>query len=325
MPLRYQVILKICTFAPTMINKKVLSLLPAATEMVCALGLEQNLVGRSHECDHPGTVSSLPVCSEAKFIPGSNSAQIDRQVKEILTDALSIYTINKDLIRQLAPDVVLTQAQCEVCAVSLIEVEEALDGLLDKHAEIISLQPNTLADILADIQRIADALDATQQGEQLLELLNERIDIIRHKLKFITDKPTVACIEWLDPLMLAGNWTPELVEIAGGRPVLTQTGKHSAYVEWEAVKEQDPDIVVVMPCGFSIERTMKEMDALLSLPGFTETKAVKHDRLYIADGNQYFNRSGPRIVDSIEILAEIINPKQFIFGYEGTGWTKFGM
>jgi iron complex transport system substrate-binding protein len=306
-----------------MTNQKIISLLPAATEIVCALGLEANLVGRSHECDYPETVKTLPICSEAKFIPGSSSAEIDRQVKEILTDALSIYTVNKELIQQLNPDVVITQTQCEVCAVSLKDVEEALENLLDKDANIMSLEPNTLADIFADIQRIADSLGVKEQGELLLELLNERIDIIRHKLKFITDKPTVACIEWIEPLMLAGNWTPELVDIAGGKSILTTNGKHSPFVQWEAIQEQNPDIIIVMPCGFSIERTMKEMHLLLALPGFAEMKAVKNNRLYIADGNQYFNRSGPRMVDSIEILAEIINPKQFIFGYEGNGWTKF--
>jgi iron complex transport system substrate-binding protein len=304
-------------------SQKIISLLPAATEIVCALGLEQNLVGRSHECDYPETVKSLPICSDAKFIPGSDSGAIDRQVKEILSDALSIYIVDKDMIKQLNPDVVITQAQCEVCAVSLKDVEEALENLLDKEANIISLEPNTLDDIFGDIQRIAGSLGVTEQGQQLLESLYERIDIIRHKLKFIADKPTVACIEWLEPLMLAGNWTPELVGIAGGRSILTENGKHSPYVNWDILKAEDPEIIVVMPCGFSIERTMKEIDLLLAVPGFSEMRAVKNNRLYIADGNQYFNRSGPRIVDSIEILAEIIYPKQFIFGYEGNGWIRF--
>ncbi|EHQ25358.1 cobalamin-binding protein [Mucilaginibacter paludis] len=308
-----------------MASQKIISLLPAATEIVCALGLEHQLVGRSHECDYPETVKNLPVCSEAKFIPGSNSGGIDRQVKEILTDALSIYTINQELIKQLNPDVMITQAQCEVCAVSLKDVEEALENLLEKEADIISLEPNTLDDIFNDIQRIADNLGASAQGVELLESMHERIDLIRHKLKFIADKPTVACIEWLEPLMLAGNWTPELVAIAGGQSVLTTAGKHSPYIDWGVLQEQDPEILIVMPCGFSIERTMKEIDLLLWAPGFAEMKAVKNNRLYIADGNQYFNRSGPRIVDSVEILAEIIYPKQFIFGYEGKGWIKFSV
>jgi len=306
-------------------SQKIISLLPAATEIICALGLQQNLVGRSHECDYPEGVKSLPVCSEASFGNELSSADIDRKVKEILTEALSVYTINKETIKQLKPDVVITQAQCEVCAVSLKDVEEALENLLDKNASIISLQPETLDDIFNDIRLVADQLGVSIEGDALLENLHDRVDIIRHKLKYIADKPTVACIEWLEPMMVSGNWMPELIDIAGGKSVLAENGKHSPYVNWEAIQAADPDIIIVMPCGFGIDRTLKEVGVLLSLPGFTELKAVKNNRLYIADGNQYFNRSGPRIVDSVEILAEIINPKQFVFGYEGNGWMKFGI
>ena len=254
-----------------------------------------------------------------------SSQQIDRKVKEILADALSLYTVDKELIKQLVPDMVITQAQCEVCAVSLKDVEEALDKYLDKQARVISLQPNSLQDIFTGIKEVALALNIREKGDQLVEELQERVDLIRHKLKFIDQKPTVACIEWLEPLMVSGNWIPGLVEVAGGRPVLAVPGKHSQYVEWVDIQLNDPDIIIIMPCGFSIERTVKEIDILLQLTGFTDLQAVKKNQLYIADGNQYFNRPGPRIVDSVEILAEIINPKQFIFGYEGDGWIKFGL
>jgi iron complex transport system substrate-binding protein len=306
-------------------HKKIVSLLAATTEIVCALGLEQSLVGVSHECDYPESIKKLPKCSDVRFIPGASSLEIDKKVKEILTDALSVYTVNKDIIQQLNPDIVLTQTQCEVCAVSLKDVELALDSLLDKHAEIISVQPNTLGDIFKDITLIAEKLDVPEAGLSLIESLEERIDIIRHKLQFMADKPTVACIEWMEPLMVAGNWLPEMVEIAGGRPVLAVNGKHSPFITWETLQAENPDVIIITPCGFDIERTLKEIDVILSLPGFAELKAVKNNRLYIADGNQYFNRSGPRIVDSIEILAEIIYPKQFIFGYEGKGWMRFSV
>jgi iron complex transport system substrate-binding protein len=306
-------------------GQKIISLLPAATEMVCALGLQDNLVGRSHECDYPEEVKQLPVCSEANFEDGLSSQEIDNKVKEILADALSVYTVKREVIKALAPDVVITQAQCEVCAVSLQEVEQALDNYLDKETRIISLQPNNLTDIFNDITAVADALGVPEAGADLLERLHERVDIIKHKLKFIENKPTVACIEWLQPLMISGNWVPELVEIAGGIPVLASNGKHSPYVKWEDIQTADPDIIVLMPCGFGMDRTLKEVNILLEQPGFTDLKAVKNNRLYLTDGNQYFNRPGPRIVDSIEILAEIINPKQFIFGYEGDGWMKFGL
>lgn len=306
-------------------KQKIVSLLPSATEIVYALGLGQNLVGRSHECDFPEEVKQLPVCSEANFPDGLSSAAIDKKVKEILADALSVYTVKREVIKQLAPDVVITQDQCDVCAVSLTEVEQALEDYLDKKAKIVSLQPNSLNDILNDIETVASALNAEAEGERVIEELRERIDIISHKLKFIETKPTVACIEWLEPMMLSGNWMPELVNIAGGTNLLTTSGAQSPYIDWNDIRLSDPEIIIVMPCGFSIERTLKEVDILLELPGFSELKAVKNNRVYIADGNQYFNRPGPRIVDSLEILAEIINPKQFIFGYEGNGWIKFSV
>jgi iron complex transport system substrate-binding protein len=306
-------------------NTKIVSLLPAATEIVCALGLEENLVGRSHECDYPASIKHLPICSEANFPDNLSSAAIDVKVKEILSDALSVYTVNREQIKQLAPDVVITQAQCEVCAVSLEDVEEALENYLDKEAQIISLQPNSLDDIFNNITTIANTLNVIGEGCKLLEALHERVGIIRHKLKFSDSKPTVVCIEWLEPLMLSGNWVPELISIAGGVSILAEPGKHSPYVQWDDIRLQNPDIIIVMPCGFPIERTLKEIDTLLQLPGFTELKAVKNNRIYIADGNQYFNRPGPRIVDSIEILAEIIHPKQFVFGYEGDGWIRFDL
>ncbi len=306
-----------------MTGKKIISLLPAATEIVFALGRGEQLVGRSHECDFPEGIGHIPVCSSARFIPGSDSVQINRQVLDILADALSIYEIDKEKIKALNPDVVITQSQCKVCAVNLEDVEEALAGLLDKEVEIISLEPRVFTNVQNDIRHIASVIGAEKEAEQLIEDAEERINIIRHKLKFSTARPTVACIEWISPLMVAGNWTPELVEIAGGVPVLAENGKHSPFVEFERICEADPEVIVVMPCGFSIERTLQEINLLLELPGWRDLQAVKNNRLYLADGNQYFNRSGPRLTDSIEILAEIIHPKQFIFGYEGSGWMKF--
>jgi iron complex transport system substrate-binding protein len=302
---------------------RVISLLPAATEIVCALGLESKLVGRSHECDYPESVKQLPVCSYDRIGANLSSLEIDQKVKQLLTNALSVYEVNSEMIEQLSPDVIITQDQCAACAVSLPEVQQALSANLQKPAQIISLQPDSLEGILGNIREVAVALNAVNAGNELLEELQDRVDIIRHKLRFIEKKPTVACIEWLDPLMTSGNWVPELVTIAGGTSVLSEAGKHSPYVDWEDLREQDPEVIVVMACGFSVERTLKEIGTLLQLPGFDDLQAIKNKRFYIADGNQYFNRPGPRIVDSIEILAEIINPKQFIFGYEGEGWIKF--
>lgn len=306
-----------------MSKKRIISLLPAATEIVCALGMEDYLIGRSHECDYPKTVQQLPICSDAKFLSGSSSKAIDQQVKEILSESLSIYKIDKDLIKSLNPDIIITQAQCDVCAVSLKDVEENLSELIGSETKIISLEPNTLTDIFTDIKNISMILEAKESGAILLEELEERVAIIKHKLKFFPDKPKIASIEWLEPIMVSGNWIPEMVEIAGGVPILAENGKHSPFINWEALVAEDPDIIIIMPCGFSIKRTMQELEILLAQPSWTDLKAVKNNRIYIADGNHFFNRSGPRVVDSIEILAEILNPKYFNFGYEGEGWIKF--
>ncbi|MGI4728722.1 MAG: cobalamin-binding protein [Janthinobacterium lividum] len=306
-------------------QKRIISLLAAGTEIVCELGLEEQLVGRSHECDYPKSILHLPVCSSAMLDPTANSLEIDKQVKGVLTDALSFYQIDRELIKQLQPNVIITQTQCEVCAVSLSDVEKALENLLDYPVEIISLEPDNLNAIFTDIKTVSEILGVPDRGADLLDQMHERLDLIKHKLKFINQKPTVACIEWIEPLMMAGNWTPEMVEIAGGQSVLAISGKHSPMIDWMDLVQADPEILVVMPCGFDIARTLKEMDTLLQNAYFRDLQAVKNNQLFVADGNQYFNRSGPRIVDSVEILAEIINPKQFIFGYEGEGWIKFSV
>ncbi|WP_256014445.1 cobalamin-binding protein [Desertivirga xinjiangensis] len=303
----------------------IISLLPASTEIVCALGLESRLIGRSHQCDYPESVQHLPVCSTLKINPDVSSAAIDKQVKEVLADALSVYEVNEDLIKDLGPDVIITQTQCEVCAISLKDVEAALNELVQKKTEVISLSPNTLEEIFRDIQSLADRLGAAEQGRILLDELTERKDLIKHKLKFIEKRPRVACVEWFSPLMAAGNWTPELIEIAGGEPVLAKSGEHSPYIDPQDLIEQNPDIIIAAACGFSISRSLQEIDTLFQIPGWAELAAVKNNQVYIADGNHYFNRPSPRIVDTIEILAEIINPKQFVFGYEGSGWLKFSV
>lgn len=302
---------------------KIVSLLPAATEIICALGLEQNLAGRSHECDFPESIKALPACTQSNIPDGIGSLAIDTRVKSLLADALSIYTVNRDLIKSLAPDIVLTQAQCEVCAVSLPDVEAGLRGYLEKNTEIISLSPQSLADVLTDIQTVAQALHVAEEGRTLVEELQERIDIIRHKLKFMENRPTVCCVEWMEPLMVSGNWMPEMISMAGGVPILAEAGKRSPAVNWGDILEQDPDVMTLMPCGFSVEQTLREIDLILNLPAFSSLSAVRNKRFYLADGNHYFNRPGPRLVDSLEILAEIIHPQQFIFGYEGNGWVRF--
>lgn len=306
-----------------MSDKKIISLLPAATEIVCALGLKDQLIGRSHECDSPETVLELPVCSSAKLISGASSLEIDKQIKEILSDALSIYTIDKERIKDLHPTVIITQSQCEVCAVALKDVEGILQEMLDGNVELISLNPRALSDIFSEILLLAEKLGVSDTGQAFVAELQERCDLIQHKLKFVGHRPTVICIEWLSPLMTAGNWTPELIQIAGGTSLLSENGKHSGSIEFSAIQAADPDIIVIAPCGFPLDRTLQEINLLFDLPGWNDLKAVKNNNVFIADGNQYFNRSSQKVVDTIELLAEIIHPKQFVFGYEGRGWLRF--
>lgn len=304
-------------------KKKIVSLLPAATEIICALGLQHLLVGRSHECDFPETIKTLPICTSDKIIATNNSNAINLQVQQILTDGLSIYKIDIELIKNLKPDFIITQNQCNVCAVSLTDVETEMQTWAGNQTQLLSLSPNTLADVFNDINSLAQELNVDEQAKLLIEDFEERLDLVKHKLKFFPDKPTVACIEWLSPMMIAGNWVPQLVETAGGNPILAKNGKHSPFINWETIAAENPDIILITPCGFTIARTLQEIDLLLNLPDWNKLKAVKNNRVYIADGNAYFNRSGPRLVDTVEILAEIINPKYFNFGYEKHGWIKF--
>ncbi|KAA8482070.1 iron complex transport system substrate-binding protein [Arcticibacter tournemirensis] len=305
--------------------KKIISLLPSATEIVCALGLEDQLAGRSHECDYPEFVKQLPVCSYPRFDTDLSSTDIDRTVKELTMSAISLYRIDEEQIRNIQPDVIITQDQCKVCAVNIDDVQQVLKDVTGNDTEVISLHPSSPDDILKDILQVASRLGVSARAEVLVESLNERIDIIKHKLRFVEDRPSVACIEWLSPLMISGNWMPEIIEVAGGKPVLAQKGGHSSYVEFEALKDVDPDILIIAVCGFTIERTIKEIGVLLEYDGWNDLSAVKNNQVYIADGNRYFNRPGPGIIDTAEMLAEIIQPKQFIFGFEGSAWVKFGI
>ncbi len=299
---------------------RIVSLIASATEIVCALGLEDQLVGRSHECDFPPSVQRLPVCTEPKFDVTGSSADIDRRVKAVLQDALSVYRVHTDMLRALRPDVIVTQSQCEVCAVSQRDVEEAVGQWLDGRPRIVSLAPNALADVWDDIRRVAEALDVAGRGEELVRQLRQRITAIADRARALPHRPTVACIEWIDPLMAAGNWTPELVELAGGTNLFGTPGRHSPGLTWEQLQERNPEVIVVMPCGFDLERTRRDMPALTRRPGWVDLAAVRAGRVFLADGNQYFNRPGPRLVESLEILAELCHPEEFAFGHEGSGW-----
>ena len=301
---------------------RIVTLLPSATEIVCALGFEDQLVGRSHECDFPPEVVRVPALTEAKFNPEGTSAQIDQRVKKIVGDALSVYRVDAARLRDLRPDVIVTQSQCEVCAVSERDVEAAVAEWLGVRPKIVSLAPYGLDDIFTDMQRVADALDAPARGTELVKRLRARLAAIKEKGRQASERPSVATIEWIDPLMAAGNWMPTLVEMAGGVNLFGKAGEHSPWMKFEDLAAKDPDLILILPCGFDMDRAAQDLPALTTHPDWNGLPAVRARRVFMADGNQYFNRPGPRIAESLEILAEILHPELFRFGHEGTGWRR---
>jgi iron complex transport system substrate-binding protein len=298
---------------------RVVSLLPATTEIVHALGCGETLVGRSHECDHPPEVEALPVVTEPKVWVDGDSAAIDRQVREILEQALSVYRVHIDVLREARPDVVLTQTQCEVCAVSADDVRHAVAEHLDGAAEVVALEPNALADVLDDVRRVARALGVPDRGERLAVSMAEGIAVIAERTRDLPRR-RVLTVEWIDPPMAAGNWMPELVEAAGGHDLFGRAGQHSPWLDWDAVAAADPDVIVVLPCGFDLDRTRSEAPTLTKLPGWGDLRAVRGGRTALVDGHRFFNRPGPRLVESTQILAEILHPEAFAPSYLGDAW-----
>jgi iron complex transport system substrate-binding protein len=298
---------------------RVVSLIASATEIVCALGFEGQLVGRSHECDFPESVKRLPVCTEPKFNVEGSSYEIDQRVKGVLQEGLSVYRVHADVLRRLRPDVIVTQSHCEVCAVSQRDVEQAVCDWLGTRPQVVSLAPNGLADVWDSIRQVAAALGAPDRGEDLIRRLKKRISTVAEQAQTLVDRPTVAFVEWIDPLMAGGNWMPELIALAGGVNLFGEAGKHSPWMTWEELRQRNPEVIFVAPCGFDLARTRHEMAALTRRPDWPELRAVRAGRVYLADGNQYFNRPGPRVVESLEILAEALHPEVFHFGHGGMG------
>ena len=299
---------------------RVASMLASATEIVAALGFRDALVARSHECDFPIDVDALPTCTEPKIDLRGTSREIDDRVKAIVQEGLSVYRVDSEKLKALRPDVIVTQSQCEVCAVSENDLRKAGCDWLEAAPNIVTLRPDALADIWTDFQNVADALGAPSRGHELIASLKDRMAQVELKASRIAERPAIACIEWIDPLMAGGNWMPELVRMAGGTNLFGTAGAHSPWMTWEDLKRADPEVIAVLPCGFDIARTRREMPALTKRPDWRDLRAVRDGRVYLTDGNQYFNRPGPRIADSLEILAELLHPQHFDFGHRGKGW-----
>jgi iron complex transport system substrate-binding protein len=302
---------------------RIISLIPSATEIVASLGLADAIVGKSHECDYPPEVQNLPICTQPKFEPEGSSGQIHERVAEILQSALSVYEVQIETLEELQPSHIITQAQCEVCACSLTDVEAAVSQLVGSKPQIISLQPNKLEEVWRDIEQVAAVFEVDSQP--LLSHLNKRVRACTEKTNILaeTSRPTVACIEWIEPLMAAGNWVPELVSLAGGEALFGFEGQHSRWLPWETLLDANPEVIIFMPCGFDLEKTRRDVVQFAQNSQWKSLQAVQNGKVYLTDGSAYFNRPGPRLVDSLEILAEILHPDLFEFDYRGIAWKLF--
>jgi len=305
-------------------KKKIVTLIPSATEIVSFLGEKEFIVGRSHECDYPIDLNKIPKLTSPKIDVDGTSGQIHEQINIILEKSLSVYKVDIEKLKQLNPDFIVTQAHCEVCAVSFSEVEHIAKEHLGKNTKIISLQPNSLKEVFDDIRRVAKDLRVdNDDNDQLIKNLEIRIKNIKNKTEKLK-KPKITCIEWIDPLMAAGNWIPEMVHISGGEDVFGKKEKDSHWIEFNEIKKYNPDIIIFIPCGFDLKKTNGEVKNLLkSNTQWHDLKAFKDKKLFITDGNQYFNRPGPRLIESLEIFAEIIHPELFNFKHQNKGWINF--
>ncbi len=289
---------------------RVASLLPSATEMVHFAGAGQFLVGVTHECDFPPGVEELPKLTSSR-IRGDEmtSAEIDAAIGDLLTDEGSIYALDAALLERLAPDLVVTQGLCDVCAVSTNLVEEAVAGLKE-GPEILSLNPTSLGEVLDDAVRIGEAVGRRDEARAKVDHLRERLARVEEAVVGLS-RPRVGCIEWLDPPFSAGHWVPEMVRLAGGEELFAGPGERSVRLTWETVFEADPDVLVLMPCGFDTERAAREARGLSELAGWSELSAVRDGRVWVVDANSFFSRPAQRLVEGVEILARIFHPGAF--------------
>ena len=299
---------------------RIVSLLASGTELVAALGLGERLVGRSHECDHPAWVKRLPALSHPAFDIQGTSAEIDARVRQRLHAGLPLYEVDEAQLAALQPDIIITQTHCEVCAVSPADLAHGVGAKLERH-QVVALATGTVEGILDGFTRVAEVLGAADAGHALVAEIRARLATVAAITRPLP-RPRVACLEWIEPLFEMGNWGPEIVELAGGQSLLSAPGAHSTTLPFEALQKADPEIIVVAPCGFDLTRTLAELPALTSHPGWHELAAVRAGRAFAADGNFYFNRSGPMLFDTPEILAEMLHPDQFSPRHEGTIWRR---
>ncbi len=292
-------------------------MISSATEILHLLGLGERVVGVSHECDYPPQVAALPRLTRAVVESAASSRDIDEQVRTLTTDGQALYQIDVARLVALRPDLILTQAQCDVCAVRYEDVAVAVRDTPALHgADILALNPQSIHDVLDDVVRVAQAVEDEVAIHRAQQFQVERAKHLSDRLNRVAeiapdDLPRVVCLEWIDPPMVAANWMPELVRLAGGRCELSQPGVHSTYADWQAIVDYDPQVIVIVPCGFDLPRAIEEAQVLPGYPGWNALSAVRQRRVYAADGNAYFNRSGPRLFDSLAILSHLVQPEWF--------------
>jgi iron complex transport system substrate-binding protein len=303
-------------------HPRIVSLLASGTELVCALGLGEHLVGRSHECDHPDWVTRLPMVSRPTFDITGSSRDIDARVRERLRSGEPLYEVDQALLESLSPDVVITQTHCEVCAVGPGDLAHGAQSGLAREW-VLELHAATLGEIAGSFVSVARVLGHEDRGRALVAKIDGDSNALRARL-CERPRPRVVCLEWTDPIFPMGNWGPELVTLAGGESVLGRPGAHSTTTPWTDVVRADPDVLVIAPCGYRLERAVAEMPGLAARPGFQELRAVRAGRVFVADGNLYFNRSGPSVFETAEILAEMLHPDALAPRHEGAWWRRWG-
>lgn len=293
---------------PPSAPQRIVSLLPSATEIVCALGLDDRLVGVSQECDYPESVRSLPRVTRTAIPDHASSHAIDELVRQRLRTQHALYSLDQAELARLQPDLIVTQALCDVCAVAEDEVCAAA-RTLPGSPRIVNLEPRTLEEVLAALGQVAEAAGLPAESTAaVLDGLQGRVQAVAERSVPPAERPRVALLEWLDPPFSCGHWSPELVELAGGREGLGRPGERSRTLRWEEVAAWDPEVIVVACCGFPIERALQDLPTLLAAPGLSQTPAIRSDRVFVVDGSQYFSRPGPRLVDSLELLASLLHP-----------------
>ncbi len=306
-------------------EQRIISLLPSATEILFALGLDAEVRAVTHECDYPAAALGKPHITRSLLAPNLSSGEIDAAVREQLgADAHSLYTIDRALLAEIAPTLIVTQRLCEVCAVAYDEVLEAVRSL-PTRPEVINLEPERLDDVLRDIERVGTATRRQAEAAALLTALRGRVAAVRERVAQARSRPRVAFIEWIDPIFCGGHWNPELIGLAGGEDGIGRVGERSQQVEWSRIADYQPEVMVIAACGFSEERSRQDEPLLRAYPGFAELPCARAGRVHFVDGAAYFSRPGPRLVESLELLARLIHPELFPAGGIESGASAIGL